>query len=86
MRSGHQSHVGDYAAELLPVPDGGWIACDRALQADDPRRVIAYLDCQGRDVSVTWVRERRQASTYPTMGDALQAMSRSLHRSALPID
>jgi hypothetical protein len=80
MRS-HQDPVGDLATELVPVPDGGWVACDRSLRADDPRRVIAHLDYRGRDVSVTWVREQRRSCSYPTMGDALRAMSCSLHEA-----
>ena len=79
MRSRGTPDLDRYAAELVPVPDDGWIACDRTLQANDPRRVIAYLECRGRDVTVTWVRERRQACSYDTIGEALQAMSYTLH-------
>ncbi|MDF2556134.1 MAG: hypothetical protein K0R60_2029 [Microbacterium sp.] len=79
MHATHPSSTDVLAVELLPVSDSGWIACDQSLGADDPRRVIAYLDCCGRDINVTWVRERREGCSYETLGDALQAMSCSLH-------
>lgn len=78
MPSAHDLPVGDFATELLAVPGDGWVVCDRKLADDDPRRVVAYIDCRGGEVSVTWVRERRRDCSYATIGEALRGMSSSL--------
>jgi hypothetical protein len=69
--------------ELVPLSDGGWIACDQARNPNDPARIIAHLEAQGNDVCVTWVRERRDGCVYTTLSEALDAMARSLHRDEL---
>jgi hypothetical protein len=79
MLSGSARPAEDVAIEFLHVPDGGWVACDRGLQEDDPRRVIAHVDCSDSVVKVTWVRRPGAVCSYDTMGDALQAMSASLN-------
>lgn len=64
-------------AELLWVGDGQWCACDSAVAADDPRRVIAFLDCKDQHVDVVWVREQRADERFDTLREALHAVRTS---------
>lgn len=70
-RSSGTPAAGGSSAELLWVGDGAWVACDPRLDASDPRRVIAYVECRDHAVHVVWVRERRRPTRCRTLREAL---------------
>lgn len=63
------------AAQLLWVGDGAWVACDPLVLENDPRRVIAYVECRDHAVHVLWVRERRRPTRCRTLREALELVS-----------
>lgn len=69
--------------ELIWVGDGAWIACDTTMPDTDPHRVIAYLECKNSQVSVLWVRDRRETGLYDTLREALDEVSARAARSAV---
>lgn len=65
----------DAAPALIWVGESGWVACDTAVPENDPRRVIAYLECKNRRVEVLWVRDRHGVSGYETLAEAMHAVA-----------
>lgn len=61
-------------AELIWMGSGGWVAYDTSLPENDPRRVLAYLECKHNHVDVTWVRESRTDERFDTLREALEAV------------
>ena len=70
--------------ELIWLGDGAWVACDGARPADDPSRVIAYVECKDHLVYVLPARASAEVRTYPTIRDALRALAATLHPSVRP--
>lgn len=69
-------------AELIWVGNGGWVACDRGVPDEDPRRVIAFVEHRDHHVDVLWVRERREAGCYETLREALQEITAACNADA----
>jgi hypothetical protein len=61
-------------AELLPVGEGAWCACDARLAPNDPRRVIAFVQLRDQEVEVVWVREARPTTWFASLPNALRAV------------
>lgn len=76
--------ITELTPELTWVGDGGWVACDPTLPTNDPKRVIAYLECKDHTVFVLWIRERADAACYDTLRDALRAITASASPSRAP--
>lgn len=72
-----QRREADCKHELEWVGNGGWRARDAMLSADDARCVIAYLECTGGHVDVTWINPFRPQSTFPSLRDAYTALTQS---------
>jgi hypothetical protein len=68
--------------ELLWVGSGGWVACDPGADANDPHRVIAYLECKDERVYVLWVSGSTGVCEFGSIRDAIDAISGRL--PALP--
>ncbi|MHC2998547.1 hypothetical protein [Microbacterium sp. HJ5] len=66
--------TGDPRPELLWVGDGAWVACDPTVAADDPHRVIAYVECKDHIVYVLWVHGGGGVTEFPSLRDALAAI------------
>jgi len=60
--------------ELVWVGDGGWVARDPAVDAHDPGRVLAYLECKDGVVYVMCVTVRPEVIEFPTLRTALDAL------------
>ena len=59
--------------ELIWVA-GSWVACDPTLPSDDPRRVLAYLECRDARVYLLWVRDRTGTVTFGSLREAVDAI------------
>lgn len=75
MSSAHVLSPQESSLDLLWVGDGAWVACDTRLDQNDPRRVIAYLECKDHQVYVLWVRIPQEVTCYATLREALQAVT-----------
>lgn len=64
--------------ELLWVGSGAWVACDPAREADDPQRVIAYLECKEERVYLLWVRGSAGVCEFGSIRDALDRIAERL--------
>ncbi|HKP08961.1 MAG TPA: hypothetical protein VJU58_17060 [Microbacterium sp.] len=64
--------------ELLWVGSGGWVACDPSVDATDPRRVVAYLECKDDRVYVLWVTGGAGVCEFGSIRDALDEIARRL--------
>lgn len=60
--------------ELSWVGDGGWVACDPQLPANDAHRIIAYVECKDHQVYVLWMHRLGEVSCFETLRDAVQAI------------
>lgn len=60
--------------ELIWLGSGGWVASDTSLPENDPRRVVAYLQCRDQHVDVTWVRGNRGDERFDSLREALEAV------------
>ncbi|WP_019180044.1 hypothetical protein [Microbacterium yannicii] len=60
--------------ELLWVGEGGWVACDPEADADDPGRVLAYLECKDSVVYVLFVRGRTEVVEFESLRAAIDAV------------
>jgi hypothetical protein len=60
--------------ELIWMGSGGWVAYDTSLRENDPRRVLAYLQCRDQRVDVTWVRGNRGEERFDSVRAALEAV------------
>jgi hypothetical protein len=63
------------APELTWVGHGAWVARDPSLPANEARSVIAFIEHRDHHVSVLWVRDRRDASTYDSLREACDAVA-----------
>jgi hypothetical protein len=72
-----RSETGTGQVDLLWVGDGAWCACDTSLEENDPRRVIAFVECKDHHVDVVWVREQRPPGRFDTLRDAVRAIEAS---------
>lgn len=61
-------------AELIWMGSAAWVAYDTSLPENDPRRVLAYLECREQRVDVTWVREQRRDERFDSLREALAAV------------
>lgn len=64
--------------ELLWVGSGGWVACDPSVDATDPRRVVAYLECKEHRVYVLWVTGADGVCEFGSIRDALDQIGQRL--------
>ena len=69
--------------ELLWVGSGAWVACDPAAEKDDPRRVVAYLECKDERVYLLWVTGSAGVCEFDSIRAALDAIAARL-TTALP--
>jgi hypothetical protein len=69
--------------ELLWVGSGGWVACDPSLDATDPRRVVAYLECKDDRVYVLCVTGSAGVCEFGSIRDALDRIAQRLAPVAL---
>ena len=60
-----------HTPQLIWIGDGGWIAYDPEVPENDPRRILAYVECKDHRVYVLWVRGRSDLSVYPGIREAL---------------
>lgn len=67
--------------ELTWVGESAWVACDASLDHSDPHRVMAYLECADDRVYVLWVHDKRAASSFDTLREALDAIGVESHDS-----
>lgn len=72
--------------ELVWLGHGGWVACDPLAADNDPRRILAYLECCDGRVYVVWVRHGARADEFPTLREAVDAIdAASGHHSVGPL-
>ena len=64
--------------ELVGVGSGGWVACDPDAAADDPHRVVAYLECKDEIVYVLWVAGSTGVREFDSLPAALDAIAARL--------
>ncbi len=64
--------------ELLWVGSGAWVACDPAVDASDPRRAVAYLECKDGRVYLLWVGGSTGVCEFDSIRDALDKISERL--------
>jgi hypothetical protein len=72
------------APELIWVGDGAWVAQDPAMPADDPRRVVAYVEHKDHRVYVLWVRDRRDVCVYESLREAITAVAAACAAARAP--
>ena len=72
--------------ELVWLGHGGWVACDPLAAENDPRRILAYLECCDGRVYVVWVRHGARTGEFPTLREAVDAIdAASGHAIAGPL-
>lgn len=64
--------------ELIWLGDGAWVACDPRADENDPRRVLAYLECKDSVVYVLWVRDRIGVVEFGSLREAVAAVDADL--------
>lgn len=64
--------------ELLWVGSGAWVACDPAVDAADPHRVVAYLECKDDRVYVLWVAGAAGVCEFDSIREALDQIASRL--------
>ncbi len=69
--------------ELLWVGSGGWVACDPSIDAADPRRVVAYVECKDDRVYVLWVAGAAGVCEFGSVRDALEQIAQRLVPAAV---
>jgi hypothetical protein len=73
--------------EITAISDHEWRVCDERIDADDPRRVMGYIERRGTSYEVlALVPQPRNCGSFPRWGAALQAVhdSRSDSGSGMP--
>ncbi len=68
----------DRQPDLQWVGDGAWVASDPAAAANDPHRVIAYLECKDSRVYLLWVSGATGVCEFASLREALDAISERL--------
>jgi hypothetical protein len=68
----------DRTPELQSVGVGAWVASDPAAGANDPHRVIAYLERKDSRVYVLWVSGATGVCEFGSLREALSAVSERL--------
>jgi hypothetical protein len=68
----------DRQPDLQWVGEGAWVASDPDADANDPHRVIAYLECKDSRVYVLWVSGTSGVCEFESLRDALEAISARL--------
>lgn len=68
----------DRQPDLQWVGDGAWVASDPDADVNDPRRVIAYLECKDSRVYVLWVNGATGVCEFESLREALAAIAERL--------
>jgi hypothetical protein len=68
----------DRQPDLQWVGEGAWVASDPAADANDPHRVIAYLECKDSRVYVLWVSGATGVCEFASLREALDAIAERL--------
>jgi len=64
--------------ELLWVGSGAWVACDPFVDAADPRRVVAYVECKDDRAYVLWVTGSAGVCEFGSIRDAVDEIAHRL--------
>ena len=68
----------DREPDLQWVGDGAWVASDPAADANDPHRIIAYLECKDSRVYVLWVSGTTGVCEFDSLREALDTIAERL--------
>ena len=71
-----------HRVELTWVGNGAWRALDVTVPQNDARCLLAYLECRGDRVEVTWVRPFRPRSVFASLRDAYLAVNLSAEEAS----
>ncbi|MFE5408010.1 hypothetical protein [Microbacterium sp. NPDC056569] len=69
--------------ELLWVGSGAWVACDPSVDATDPHRAVAYLECKDDRVYVLWVAGSGGVCEFESISEALEQIAQRLAPAAI---
>jgi hypothetical protein len=64
--------------ELTWVGSGAWVACDPDADPNDPRRMVAYLECKDERVYLLWVTGSSGVCEFDSIRAALDAIAERL--------